>query len=154
MDRVTLEPASFRHVARIANRMREIDKAECLAMNRTPKQSLRIGLMVSDKCWTALVDGLPEAMFGVVVDSVLTGQGTPWFLGSDEVYRHARQLLLWGPGLVARLHDSSPRLSNVVSADNAAAIRLLRRWGFTIEEEEVNVRGVPFRRFEKVLPSV
>lgn len=151
MDRVTLAPASFRHVARISNRMRECDRAECAAMGRTPKQSLRLGLMVSDKAWTALVDGLPEAMFGVVVDSALTGHGTPWFLGSDEVYRHARELLLWGPGLVARLHDSSPRLANIVSADNARAIRLLKRWGFTVEEEEVNVRGVPFLRFEKVL---
>lgn len=120
-------------------------------MGRTPKQSLRSGLMVSSKAWTALVDGLPEAMFGVVVDSVLDGHGTPWFLGSDEVYRHARELLLWGPGLVARMHDSSPRLSNIVSAENGAAIRLLRRWGFTIEEGVMDVRGVPFRHFRKVL---
>lgn len=151
MDRVTLAPALFRHVARIGARMRESDRIECAAMGRTPKQALRLGILTSDRAWTALVDGMPEAMFGVVVDSALTGEGTPWFLGSDEVYRHARELLRWGPGLVARLHDSSPHLSNLVSADNASAIRLLKRWGFTVEEETVDMRGVPFRRFEKVL---
>lgn len=151
MDRVGLEPASFRHVARIANRMRATDRAECAAMGRTPRQSLRLGLLTSEKVWTATVDGLPEAMFGVVVDSVLSSEGTVWFLGTDEVYRHARELLTWGPGLVARLHDSSSVLRNVVSSDNTSAIRLLGRWGFTVDEEEVIVRGVPFRRFEKVV---
>lgn len=131
--------------------MRDHDRIECAAMGRTPKQSLRLGLLTSDKAWTATVDGLPEAMFGVVVDSVLGRSGTPWFLGTDEVYRHARELLLWGPGLVARLHDSCREMRNVVSADNVAAIRLLRRWGFTVDEEQTIVRGVPFRRFEKVL---
>jgi hypothetical protein len=148
MGEVRLVPANYRHVARIANRMRAIDISECAAMGRTPRQSLRLGLMASDKAWTALVDGLPEAMFGVVVDSALTGEVTPWFLGTDEVYRHGRELLMMGPGLVAHLCDSR-RASNLVSAGNSQAIRLLKRWGFTVDEATVDMRGVPFRRFER-----
>lgn len=144
---VRLVPATFRHVARIANRVRDIDRRECEAMGRTPKQALRLGLLTSDKVWTALVHGLPEAMFGVVVESVLTGEATPWFLGTNEVYRHRRELLLMGPGLIAALRDSR-RLTNWVSAENGQAIRLLRRWGFTVGEDETDVRGVPFLKFE------
>lgn len=119
-------------------------------MGHSPKEALRRGWRYSSKAWTALVDGQPEAMFGVVVDSALTGEATPWFLGTDEVYRHGRALLMWGPGIVERLCDSRLRLHNLVSARNGRAIRLLRRWGFTVFEEPVMVSGIPFLHFEKV----
>lgn len=118
-------------------------------MGRSPKQALRAGLMTSSKAWTALVDGQPEAMFGVACVSVLGASGSPWFLGTEEVYRHPREMLMWGPGMIERLSDSSLRLSNLVSARNARAIRLLKKWGFTVHEEEVDVRGVAFRYFDK-----
>lgn len=145
---VRLVPAAFKHINRIANRMREIDAEECRAMGHSPKQALRNGVMLSDKAWTALVDGQPEAMFGVVVENALTGDAVPWFLGTDEVYRHGRELLMWGPGMIDRLRDSRKTLRNLVSARNGQAIRLLRRWGFTVGKEEMLVRGVPFLRFE------
>lgn len=131
--------------------MRSVDRMECEAMGRTPKGALRFALANSSKAWTAMVDGQPEAMFGVVVESALTGEAVPWFLGTDEVYRHGRELVMWGPGMVSRLCDSSRRLANLVSAGNTSAIRLLKRWGFVVSEEAVNVRGVDFLPFEKVI---
>lgn len=118
-------------------------------MGRTPKQALRQALLTSEKAWTALVDGKPEAMFGVVVEDLISGEATPWFLGTNEVYRHGRELLMWGPGLLRRMGDSR-RLSNFVSTRNRPAIRLLKRWGFTVGEVETVIRGVPFVHFEKV----
>lgn len=147
---IRLVPAQFKHIGRIARNIREIDRIECEAFGRTPKEALRHGLMNSAKVWTALVDDQPEAMFGVVVESVLTGDAVPWFLGTDEVYRHGRELLMWGPGLIERLRDSTLALRNLVSAENRQAIRLLRRWGFAVGKEIVNVRGVDFLPFEKV----
>lgn len=150
MDNIRLVPANSRHIGAIASRMRGIDRMECEAMGRTAKQALRFSLMTSSKAWTALVDGKPEAMFGVVVSSVLTGEGSPWFLGTDEVYRHPRALLMWGPGIIARLCDSRIALRNLVSRDNVQAIRLLKRWGFTVGMEAIDVQGVAFLPFEKV----
>ena len=147
---VEIVPASSRHIGWIANNIRDEDRRECEAMGRTPKQALRRGVMTSTKAWTALVDGKPHAMFGVVVDSALGRKATPWFLGTEEVYRHGREMLSWGPRFLAEMGDSRYTLSNLVSATNGRAIRLLRRWGFTVGEEEVIVRGVPFLRFEKV----
>jgi hypothetical protein len=129
--------------------MREIDQIECMAMDRSPKSALRIALDTSSKSWTALVDGKPEAMFGVVVESALSSDACPWFLGTDEVYRHGRELLRWGPGFLDRLCDSRFTLRNLVSARNTRAIRLLKRWGFDIGDEAVIVRGVSFLRFER-----
>ena len=147
---VRLVPAQFKHIGRIARNIRDIDRVECEVLGRDPKHALRHALMNSSKAWTALVDGQPEAMFGVVVHSVLDGEAVPWFLGTDEVYRHGRELLMWGPGLIERLCDSRLTLRNLVSAENSQAIRLLRRWGFTVSKEAVNVRGVDFLPFEKV----
>jgi len=148
-SRVSLVPAETKHIGRIARLMREADVLECAAFGRTPKQALRLSLAISDKAWTALVDGQPEAMFGVTVESVLGRTACPWFLGTEEVYRHGRELVMWGAPMLSRLCDSTFRLGNLVSATNGQAIRLLKRWGFTVAEEETDVNGTPFRYFEK-----
>jgi len=135
------------HIGPIASRIRAIDRVECEAMGHSPKQALRNGFLLSDRCWTALVDGRPEAMFGAVTTSAINRTATVWFLGTDEVYRHGRALLSMGPGLLREAVDSSFLASNLVSSANGKAIRLLARWGFTVEPEEHVVRGVPFRYF-------
>jgi len=148
--RVRLVPAQWQHINRIASNMRAIDAEECRAMGREPKYALRAAFMTSEKAWTALVDGVPHAMFGVVVESLLDRIGTPWFLGTDEVYRHAREMIQWGPGILSRMGDSSRKLTNLVSSRNDRAIRLLRKWGFSVATDEVIVRGVAFQQFERI----
>lgn len=150
-SKVEVVPASTRHIGWIANNIREEDLRECEAMGRSPKQAMRQGVLTSTRSWTALVDGKPHAMFGVVIDSALSRKATPWFLGTDEVYRHGREMLSWGPRFLAEMGDSRWHLSNLVSASNGRAIRLLKRWGFTVGEDEVIVRGVPFLQFEKAI---
>ena len=127
--------------------MRAEDVRECRAFNHSPKQALRDGLAASDICLTALVDGKPEAMMGCVTVSAIEGLGRPWMLGTDEVFRHGRELVTMGPGILAGMFDSTARLENLVSSTNARAIRLLRRWGFVVEEREEMIGGVPFRKF-------
>lgn len=118
-------------------------------MGRTPKQALRLALLTSDQAWTALVEGKPEAMFGVTTECALTRELVPWFLGTDAVYRHGRLLVSWGPVWLRKLGDSTATMRNLVSARNDRAIRLLRRWGFEVGDDEVMVRGVPFLHFSK-----
>lgn len=148
MAELRLVPAAYRHVNRLARDMRPIDVIECAAMGRSPKQALRHGIMASSWAKTALVDGEPQAMFGLVIESALTGEGVPWFLGTDVVFDHGRALIRMGPRILSRMGDSTRRLANLVSVDNSRAIRLLRHWGFTVDPEHVRVGGVAFRRFE------
>lgn len=147
MGRVEVVPAHAGHVGTIAARMRDIDRMEVAAFGRTPKRALRLGIMGSTIAMTAKVEGKPEAMFGVVPVSLLDGLGSPWFLGTDEVYRHGRELVAWGPELVGKMLDSSPHLSNVVMAANGRAIRLLRRWGFVMGDEAKMIGGHAFLDF-------
>lgn len=127
--------------------MRAIDRAECAAFGHSPKQALRRGLTDSDLAWTALVDGRPEAMFGFVTVSAIEGLARPWFLGSDAVFRHGREMLFYGPLVVRLMLDSSRQLGNLVSTGNARAIRLLERWGFTVEDDEQMIGEMAFRTF-------
>lgn len=144
---ISIVPASAVHIGPIATRMREADRVECAALGHNPKQALRAGLASSSPAWTALVGGRAEAMFGLVATSALGGEGRPWMLGSDAIYAHPRALLRRGPGFLAAMFDATPRLSNLVAADNIRAIRLLRRWGFTLDTETMMIDNIAFRLF-------
>lgn len=132
--------------------MRADDVIECAAMGHAPKQALRNGLIASSWCCTALIDGRPEAMFGLVVRSALSGEGTPWMLGTDAIYRHPRAMLRWGPRFVAAMLDATPTLANLVAVRNGRAVRMLRRWGFDLSEEAIVFGGVDFMAFRKERP--
>ena len=127
--------------------MRDVDRVEAAAFGHSPKGALRAGI-IAGRAWTTMVDGRPEAMFGLVVASAIDGLGRPWMLGTDAIYRHGRDLIGQGPVWLARFRDSMPRLSNLVSRENARAIRLLRRWDFDVGSEVVMIGGVAFVRFE------
>ncbi len=154
ISRIRLELARTKHIGSVARRMRDIDVRECAAFGHTPKAALREAILNSDRAWTAFVDDRPEAIFGVVVNSALTGGGAPWFLGTDVVWQHARALLTIGPAIVSRLHDSSERLTGYVSCENAAAIRMLRKWGFSVGDDRRRIGGEAFYDFEKVREHV
>lgn len=126
--------------------MREADRIEVAAVGHSPKAALRAGLFAGE-AWTALVDGRPEAMFGLVVTNAIAGEGRPWMLGTDAIYRHGREMLRTGHAVVQGWFDSTRCLENLVSAGNGRAIRLLQRWGFVVEREEAMIGGVPFRVF-------
>ncbi len=151
MPAVAIVPASPAHIGAIANRMRVADRIECAAMGHTPKHALRLGVRGSSLCFTAMVDGVAQAMFGLVVTSALSGQGTPWMLGSDAIYDHPRAMLRLGRRFIAAVADSTPHLSNLVAADNPRAIRYLQALGFIVEEQQIVHNGVAFRVFAQDL---
>jgi len=118
-------------------------------MGHRPRQALRAGLLASSMCLTALVDGRPEAMFGLVVTNALCGEGSPWMLGSDAIYRHPRIMLRWAPRILTAMFDSTPVLENLVAEDNHRAVRFLKRIGFTIGKEVIMIAGTSFVAFSQ-----
>ena len=144
---VRLVPGLAEHVPELAQRMRAIDRRECEAMGHSAQSALRHGLATGARTWTAMIGGDVHAMFGVVVAPSADSEGIPWFLGSDEVARHARLLIAQGPAILAEMHGHARSLRNFVSAENRQAIRLLEHWGFTVEPALVVMRSVVFHRF-------
>ena len=129
--------------------MREIDKLECKATGREPIHALEHGIRSSLWSFTA-ISSMPVAIIGVFPVNITLGAGIPWMLGTEEVYDRGRELLTYGPKVVSLMHRTFDRLENIVSADNDRAIRLLRKLGFTVEDERVPVGGIDFVRFASV----
>jgi ribosomal protein S18 acetylase RimI-like enzyme len=128
--------------------MRSIDRMECAALGRSPKEALRKGVEQSLEAYTALRNGRPIAIIGVVPTSFWRGRGTIWMLGTDEVYHSGRALLHYGPLLIDEWLKTFEVLENVISIDNAPALNLLQRLGFTVGAADVEThRGVDFVPF-------
>ena len=151
MKRAKLVPASLIHVGPLAANMREADRIECEAFGRSPKQALRLSLRTAfdGHALTALDPdtGMVLAMMGVSALDLLGGTGTPWFLGREEVFEYARDLVDRGPKIIAWWHETFPLMANVVAVDNYKAIRLLRRWGATVDGPIDHIGGVAFKPF-------
>lgn len=144
---VDLVPSLPSHLGWIAANMRAIDRSECLAMGHQPKHALRLARRRALWSLTAVVDGEPAALFGLVVGNMVEGVGIPFFLGTDAVYKQARNLLVRGPSVIALMRQTTPFLINLVAADNANAIRLLKRWGFEVGAATETHGGMEFATF-------
>lgn len=144
---IRLVPAQPEHIEPIASRMRAADKEEVGAFGRSPDQALHLGLISSVDCYTAMIDGKPEGILGLRPLNILEGEGAPWLLGTEELYRHPRAWLHLAPKIISRWRDSTKSLSSLVGKKNARAIRLLRRLGFQIGGEPMTIGGVEFVTF-------
>lgn len=144
---IKLVPARLVHVGPIAANMRRIDRLECTALGRSPKEALRGGLRCSLSAFTALEDQIPIAMLGVVPEALMGGIGRIWMLGTDRVFQNPRALLALAPPILDDWLSTFARLENIISAENEAALRLLRRWGFSIDDATEVRGGVEFVRF-------
>lgn len=128
--------------------MREADHIECKALGRSPKDALRLGLRTGLHVLTAVEDdGTPVAMFGLFVVSSLGGEARPWFLGTDLVFDHPRELLTIGRMVLDWWRAEFPVLENIVAVENVKAIRLLHHWGAVVGGKEEAHKGVIFVPF-------
>jgi hypothetical protein len=75
-------------------------------------------------------------------------------LGTDEMYLQRRALVTWGSEVLEWLSDGFKEVSNIVSADNARAIRFLRFLGFHVGGSVQVHGGVAFVPFSLRLPAI
>jgi hypothetical protein len=149
MSAVELVPAEEAHIAPIAENMRIMDRWEAAAFGHSPEQALWLGLKASVDCMTAMVDGEPVAMLGLVPKNIIEGEGQPWMLGTDAIYDNPRATLVLSRRMVERWRFTLPNLSNYVAAKNDRAIRFIRRLGFRIEGERRVIGGLEFVTFTR-----
>lgn len=140
---VTAQPV---HIGPIATRMRTDDRLECRAYGLTPKQALRSGLRSSLVALSVMIEGRAQAMLGLAPVSLIEGVGRPWMLATDALYREGRAWVTIGPQIVAAFLRITPRLENVIAADNHRAIRMIERLGFEIGQGS-EIGGVRFVEF-------
>lgn len=135
----------------IAAMMRDADRAEIEAQtgikNVNVRRVLDLSVQHSSHCWVGEEDGVPFAVFGVSPDG---DSGAPWLLGTDRLYRRAKQFVKDGKRYTAEMQAAYPRLENYVHADNVAAVRWLRYLGYTVHPAQpAGPQGKLFHRFER-----
>lgn len=148
--RVVLRSPTAEDVNTLVTNMRPDDFAEVEAIygaGRVP-WAVRGSLAVSTHALACDEDGELRALFGVAPESLLSGAGCPWLLGTERrsgncsLGRIARRYL-------AEVRHVYPVLVNHVDVRNEVGVRLLRWLGFHLSEPEpFGVAGLPFMRAE------
>lgn len=94
--------------------------------------------------------GLPMVIFGVAPAAWDKNIGVIWMVGTDELFRHRRNLLVEGRLYVEEYLKTFRVLLNFVDVRNSASIRWLSRLGFTFAPPEpYGVRGLDFYLFTR-----
>ena len=149
--RTGLRPLREGDLAAVAANARPADVAEMAALGLSFDDALATSVARSD--WTAvgIVDDEPVCVFGVAPGSLLGGIGVPWMLGTRALDRRDVQVpfLRTSRRVVDAMLATYPRLSNIVDARNALAIRWLGWLGFEFDDLRIPVRGQVFRIFRK-----
>ena len=134
----------------IAANMRQQDIDELAASGtRTPLQVLRESITDSIMCWTTLVNDRPAFVWGVVPMCMISGVGSIWMLGTDDLKLVRKQFIKYTPAYLEHILAAFPLIYNEVDTRNTVAIRWLKWLGFTFGDIRENPHsGVPFQYFE------
>ena len=135
----------------VANNMRQADRIEITASHGyTPIEALVKGVAISTLSSVALINDEPCAVFGLVVENIITGFGVPWLLGTDLIFKHKRDFVEHTRIGVDEMLEVCPRLENWVHCENVKSIRWLKSMGFTMSDPKpIGVNGELFMRFTK-----
>lgn len=142
-------------IAELAKTMRESDRREVWALNRSqPDAALAQSVVMSgDEAYIVRCGDRVVAMFGLY-HPVLGDTGTPWMLGSDLVSEHPRELLRITKDFTRHALTRCRVLRNHVHAENKPSIRYLRAAGFTIHEAAQVPTGAWAHQFTMERPDV
>lgn len=142
-------PATSDHIEQMLGKVRQMDINELWAASlATPEQALRLGLAVSTSAYTAFVNGEIVCMFGVAPQSLISGIGVPWLIGTPLIEKYARFFARESRKHLSEMLFLYPLLSNYVDVRNTAAIRWLKWLGFSMDEPAPHgALGYSFIRF-------
>lgn len=140
------------HCETIAERMRECDKDEVwAASHQDPHTALIEALKISTYSQTAMLDGVPCAMYGVGARNVLDDWGAPWMLATDDLQLWGLWFLKRSIRVIREMLEFHPFLFNYIDARNTTSIQWLKWLGFEIspQPEPWGMDGLPFHTFQK-----
>lgn len=152
MAKINIIPSTQEHAEIVSANVRPEDAEELWATSYSrPEDVLSRALEYSEYALTGFIDDVPVCIWGVVSDSLLFNDGTPWMVGTHDLnndrmaiafLRHCRVPIM----VMAEKYD---KLENYVDARNKRSIKWLKYMGFTVEKdsEPYGVLRMPFHRF-------
>lgn len=135
----------------LAPRLAQSDRKEIEVLNGLgPLEALAAGLFRGSVCMTGVDDDTGEivCVFGVVPYNEMVG--SVWFLTSDLIHKHKREIVRSGRKWLDEQHARYPVLTNFVTESNDVHLRLVRYLGFTLGEpveiQGSDERAIPIER--------
>ena len=128
---ITFREATREDALFVADRLREADRNEVVAMGTTPRMAVEYSRQLSDFAWTGLIDGVPAMLFGCG-SSLVSVTADVWALGTDECTKLPREMLIYGRKKIGEMLDIYPEMQNYCDARYHAAHRWLKKLGFTV----------------------
>lgn len=140
-------------IDKVASAMRPMDRLECAACGKNPRDALVEGRAVSD--WTYTIEddqGKPVAVFGLSPLEPESFIGVPWLLGTEDLRILRIPFLKQSRAFVRdRMLTEYPALMNMVCGWNDIHIRWLEFCGFNFgEQTEIGPFNTPFLPFYMV----
>lgn len=158
MPQAVFALATDAQVMALAHGLRQADRDEMTAAHGLDVEDpvIRLALLraaaASGDTLAALDEenGAVVALLGCVPVSMVSGVAAPWLLGTEVCQQYRRDLLVRGRAAVQAWQQEWPTLVNHCDARHSAALRWLRRLGFTLEEPRPwGALGLPFVRFHR-----
>lgn len=149
---VKIERTNYKtkHFAALAAAMRQDDRREALAMlGMGGGPALFLSMYCSKEMYVVTNEAdVPLCAFGVCSAN---GVNLIWFIASQEIEKHKRDLLQQAKGELDKLVDKYGRLENLVDIRSKKSLRFIRWLGFTFMPEVVGagVNGELFYHFYK-----
>ncbi|MEA4834961.1 MAG: hypothetical protein VB133_07500 [Anaeromusa sp.] len=148
---VNIQRATYKtkYFAALAASMRNDDRQEALAMlGMSGAPALYLSMYCSQEMYIAEMDDVPLCAWGVCRTN---GINLIWFIASQEIEQHKRELLTLTRPRFEALLQKYGRLENFVDARSKKSLRFIRWLGFTINLEPVaaGVRGEALYHFYK-----
>lgn len=139
----------------LAPRLRASDRREIAALSGgDPEVALRAAVARSTEARAIEIGGRVEALYGHYAPPALGNSAMVWAMGSNTLPRYAKSLIREMQEYLAGVEMRYGGTTNIVDADNAPAIRLLRRLGYEIGERALAApgggRALTFWRRERV----
>ena len=144
---VEIVQATIEHAADLGPRLRRQDKLELMySCGLGGKDALTESVHFSKFCWIALIDGVPEVMWGVAEHPVDNSLGIIWLLSSEEMYKIPGRFIRESHSYVSMMLKHFDTVFNYVHAENIKSLKWLEKLGFIAGEriEEYGVGKQPF----------
>ena len=151
---IEIRPANIDDALDLAPRLRRDDKWEVMCSSGLNSvDALTQSIQFSEMCWTALLDGRPEIIWGVCKFPPNPKMGIVWLLSSEEMYKIPGRFVKESIRYVNKMLNVFPTLFNYVYANNMPSRKWLESMGFEAKEriEEYGVGKQPFILYARTI---
>ncbi|WP_051547568.1 hypothetical protein [Lysobacter capsici] len=150
MTEVTYRSPTVEDIQSVADRMRLSDVLEVAASHgHPPYNALCAAVAASTISFTAVIDGVPEGIFGVSHHGGMSAE--VWMLGTDGLTRDPKVFFAETSRIMDGWLEQFAILHNFVDDENEVSKAWLLKSGFTLGEPvPYGVSQLPFRYFYRV----